>query len=50
VSPQDPKLLTLLLPALAPGSYTVQYQVLSVDGHTVKASYKFSIKAPPPAR
>jgi copper resistance protein C len=42
----DPKLLVLALPVLAPGLYTVQYKVLSVDGHTVKASYTFTVKGP----
>lgn len=46
VSPQNPKLLELALPVLAPGLYTVQYKVLSVDGHTVKASYTFTVKGP----
>jgi hypothetical protein len=50
VAGEDPKLLRLTLPPLAPGSYTVQYQVLSVDGHTVKASFKFSVKEPAAAR
>jgi methionine-rich copper-binding protein CopC len=39
VPAQDPK-----LPALAPGVYTVRYKVLSVDGHTVKASFAFTVK------
>jgi hypothetical protein len=46
VSAENPKLLELALPALAPGLYTVQYKVLSVDGHTVKASYTFTVKGP----
>lgn len=44
VSAQDSKLLELALPALAPGTYTVRYKVLSVDGHTVKASFPFTVK------
>jgi hypothetical protein len=44
VSAQDSKLLELALPALAPGVYTVRYKVLSVDGHTVKASFPFTVK------
>jgi methionine-rich copper-binding protein CopC len=44
VSAQDPKLLELALPPLAPGVYTVRYKVLSVDGHTVKASFPFTVK------
>ena len=46
VSPQNSKLLELALPALPPGIYSVQYKVLSVDGHTVKASYTFTVKKP----
>jgi len=46
VPAEDPKRLELLLPALMPGKYTVTYKVLSVDGHTVKASYTFTVKAP----
>jgi len=45
VSAQDGRLLELALPALSPGGYTVQYQVLSVDGHAVKASYRFTVQA-----
>jgi methionine-rich copper-binding protein CopC len=44
VPERDPKLLELPLPALVPGQYTVRYQVLSVDGHTVKASFTFRVK------
>jgi methionine-rich copper-binding protein CopC len=50
VAKDDPKLLRLALPALPPGAYTVQYQVLSVDGHTVKASYKFTVKGAPASK
>ena len=46
VSPDNPKLLEVALPLLAPGVYTVQYKVVSVDGHTVKASYTFTVKGP----
>jgi methionine-rich copper-binding protein CopC len=44
VSTEDPKLIELQLPPLEAGTYTVKYKVLSVDGHTVKASYTFTIK------
>jgi methionine-rich copper-binding protein CopC len=44
VSGTDPKLLVLQLPQLDKGAYTVQFQVLSVDGHTVKSSFKFEIR------
>jgi copper resistance protein C len=44
VSKTDPKLLVLPLPRLANGAYTVQFQVLSVDGHTVKSGFRFEIR------
>ncbi len=38
---------TLILSApLANGDYTVAYQVVSTDGHTVKGSYRFSVADP----
>jgi len=44
VSKTDPKLLVLPLPRLATGVYTVQFQVLSIDGHTVKSGFRFEIR------
>jgi methionine-rich copper-binding protein CopC len=41
----DPKLLLLDLPSLAPGRYTVRYRINSVDGHVVAASYEFTVGA-----
>jgi methionine-rich copper-binding protein CopC len=46
VPDEDPKRLELSLPPLGPGVYTVRYKVLSVDGHTVKASFNFTVKGP----
>jgi methionine-rich copper-binding protein CopC len=40
------KVLTVSLPPLAPGSYTVRYRVLSVDGHVVEASFVFTVGRP----
>ena len=34
---------------LANGTYTVAYQVVSTDGHTVKGSYEFTVDNPSPA-
>lgn len=48
VPADDPKSLFLLLPALTPGTYTVNYRVLSVDGHIVESSYDFTIKGQAP--
>lgn len=39
------KQLSLDLPKLSDGNYTVSYQVVSADGHPVKGSYIFSIGA-----
>jgi hypothetical protein len=43
LSPQDDKLLTVALPALAPGKYVVRYRVLSVDGHVVEGNFPFTV-------
>lgn len=47
VNPNDPKQLSVALPALEPGSYTVRFRVLSVDGHIVEASFPFTVKRKP---
>lgn len=47
VSPDDPKLLLLPLPALPDGAYVVVYRVLSVDGHVVSARLRFTVRASP---
>ncbi len=45
VADDDPKQLRVDLPELAPGAYTVTYEVLSVDGHRVKQSFPFTVKS-----
>lgn len=52
VDPEDAKLLVLdVPPGLPAGTYTVTFEVLSVDGHRVKQSFPFTVKgetkAPP---
>jgi len=44
VSAEDPRRLSLSLPALAPGRYTVSFRVLSVDGHVVESRLTFTVK------
>ncbi len=44
--PDDPKKLSVGLPALAPGTYTVKFRVLSVDGHIVESQFRFTVRAP----
>ena len=47
VGPDDGKRLSVGLPTLPTGSYTVKYRVLSVDGHIVEAEFPFTIRARP---
>jgi len=44
VAQDDAKRLSVTLPALPPGTYSVRYRVLSVDGHVVDSSYSFTIR------
>lgn len=44
VGPDDPRKLSVTLPALAPGAYLVKFRVLSVDGHVVESSFAFTVK------
>lgn len=50
VSRDDPKLLRVPVPPLPPGAYIVRYRVLSVDGHTVQASFRFTVRGRPASR
>ena len=43
VSADDPRLLSLALPPLPGGAYTVRYRVLSVDGHIAEGAYSFTV-------
>jgi methionine-rich copper-binding protein CopC len=47
VSPEDGRRLTVSLPRLGPGTYTVRFRVLSVDGHVVEARFPFFVKPRP---
>lgn len=44
IVPEDLKSVTLPLPELKPGRYTVEYRVLSVDGHVVESVFGFMVK------
>lgn len=46
VGPDDPKRLSVGVAPLAPGTYTVRYRVLSVDGHIVESEFSFTIREP----
>lgn len=41
--PDDPTTIFGALPALPDGTYTVNWQTLSVDGHTIQGSYSFTL-------
>jgi copper resistance protein C len=42
--PKDAKHLTLALPTLAPGVYTVHWVSMADDGHKASGDYKFTVK------
>jgi methionine-rich copper-binding protein CopC len=43
-SKDDDKMLTLALPALTPGIYTVHWATAAVDGHRAQGEYNFNVK------
>lgn len=44
VDSDKPGLLVAPLKALAPGTYTVHWHVVSVDGHTTEGEYTFQVQ------
>lgn len=44
VLPEDPAQLSVSLPALARGTYTVKFRVLSVDGHVAEGQFSFVLR------
>ena len=44
VGPDDPKKLSVGVPILSPGTYTVKFRVLSVDGHIVEDQFPFTLR------
>lgn len=44
VAADDPKQLTVGLQPIPPGVYTVQFRVLSVDGHVVNDKFTFTVR------
>ena len=45
VAADDARRLSVSLPALAPGRYTVTFRVLSIDGHVVESKLTFTVKS-----
>jgi len=46
VDSSDPSLLTLSVPALAPGQYKVNWKVMSVDTHMTVGNFSFTVRKP----
>jgi copper resistance protein C len=47
VGPEDPRRLTVGIPSVQAGTYTVKFRVLSVDGHIVEGTFPFEIRPRP---
>lgn len=43
-APNDPKRLIVSLPSLPPGTYKVQWRVLSVDTHHTEGNFTFTVQ------
>jgi methionine-rich copper-binding protein CopC len=43
VGPENPRRLSVSLAPLAPGTYTVRFRVLSVDGHVTEGDFTFTV-------
>ena len=44
VDASNPRVLMVAVPKLAPGSYTVQWAVMTHDAHKTKGTYTFAVK------
>jgi methionine-rich copper-binding protein CopC len=44
VAADEPTRLSVGVPALPAGAYTVKYRVLSVDGHVVEGEFAFTVR------
>jgi hypothetical protein len=44
VGSADPRELSVGLPELPPGTYTVRFRVLSIDSHVVESSFPFTVR------
>jgi copper resistance protein C len=47
VGPDDPRRLSVGLPSVPGGTYTVKFRVLSVDGHLVEGTFPFEVRPRP---
>lgn len=44
VDPNDKKLISVALPSLAPGKYTVHWAAVASDSHRTQGDYSFTVK------
>lgn len=44
VDTSNPRVMTLAVPKLASGAYTVQWAVMTADAHKTKGTYTFKVK------
>ncbi|VWM08809.1 copper homeostasis periplasmic binding protein CopC [Burkholderia lata] len=44
VDATNPRVMTVALPKLAPGAYTVQWAAMTADAHRTKGTYTFRVK------
>lgn len=44
VDASNPRVMTLAVPKLASGAYTVQWAVMTADAHKTKGAYTFTVK------
>jgi len=47
VTIDEPKKVSVSLRPLSPGTHTVRYRILSVDGHVVESAFTFTLRTPP---
>jgi copper resistance protein C len=45
VGPDDSKKLSVGIPTLPAGTYTIKYRVLSVDGHIAESEFPFTVRS-----
>ncbi|WP_322076321.1 copper homeostasis periplasmic binding protein CopC [Burkholderia cepacia] len=44
VDASNPRVMTIAMPKLAPGAYTVQWVAMTADAHRTKGTYTFKVK------
>ncbi|WP_175843626.1 copper homeostasis periplasmic binding protein CopC [Burkholderia arboris] len=44
VDASNPRVMTVAMPKLAPGAYTVQWAAMTADAHRTKGTYTFKVK------